>query len=116
MSKGPRFAREKQTIRAMTRIYCRDHHSGTAAPCGECAALLDYAERRLSSCPFQEEKPACNHCQVHCYSTKMREQVKRVMRYAGPRMLLRHPLLSLHHLLDKRRPLPTLPDRKDRDN
>ncbi len=96
----------------MTRIYCRDHHGNSRALCGECAALLDYAERRLDGCPFQEEKPACNLCQVHCYSTKMRERVKDVMRYAGPRMLLRHPVLSLYHLLDKRRPPPSLPNRE----
>lgn len=112
MTKGPRIAREKQTILAMARIYCRDHHGMTGELCSECTALLDYAKRRLDTCPFQEEKPACNHCQVHCYSTKMRERVKDVMRYAGPRMLLRHPVLSLYHLLDKRRPLPSLPDNK----
>ena len=108
----PRIAREKQTILAMSRIYCRDHHGMSAELCGECVALLDYARRRLDSCPFQEQKPACNHCQVHCYSTKTRERVKVVMRYAGPRMLLRHPVLSLYHLLDKRRPPPSLPKSK----
>ena len=112
VTKSPRIAREKQTIRAMARIYCEDHHGMTEALCSECNVLLDYAERRLDTCPFQEEKPACNHCRVHCYSRTMRERVKDVMRYAGPRMLLRHPILSLHHLLDKRRPPPSLPDGK----
>jgi hypothetical protein len=31
----------------------------------------------------------------------MREKVKQVMRYAGPRMLWRHPLLTLGHLWDE---------------
>lgn len=109
---GPRIAREKQTILVMSRIYCRGHHGMAVGLCGECAALLDYARRRLDTCPFQEEKPACNHCQVHCYSARMRERVKVVMRYAGPRMLLRHPVLSLYHLLDKRRAPPALPGSK----
>ncbi len=30
------------------------------------------------------------------------------MRYAGPRMMMRHPILSLYHLLDKRREAPSL--------
>ena len=30
----------------------------------------------------------------------MREKVKAVMRYAGPRMLDKHPVLAVFHLLD----------------
>ncbi|NEX23125.1 nitrous oxide-stimulated promoter family protein [Thiorhodococcus mannitoliphagus] len=103
-----RIRREQRTIRAMTRIYCRDHHGAGPGLCADCAKLLDYAYQRLGVCPFQARKPACNHCEVHCYSRGMREQVKAVMRYAGPRMLLRHPILSLGHLLDKLRPVPSL--------
>lgn len=37
----------------------------------------------------------------------MREQIKAVMRYAGPRMLLHHPILALFHMLDGlRKPCP----------
>jgi hypothetical protein len=39
---------------------------------------------------------------VHCYQRDRREQVKHVMRFAGPRMLWRHPWLSVCHLLDGR--------------
>jgi hypothetical protein len=96
-----RIEREQQTIAAMLALYCRDHH-GSLPPalCPQCNALSAYARRRLETCPFQDAKPACNHCQVHCYSTSMRERVKAVMRYAGPRMLWRHPGLSLMHLID----------------
>jgi hypothetical protein len=115
MTSGPRINREKKTISAMMRIYCRDHHLGADGLCAECAALLDYAHRRLDTCPFHEEKPACNHCEVHCYSAVMRERVRGVMRYAGPRMLWPHPILSLYHLLDKRRPVPNLKPRASSD-
>jgi hypothetical protein len=30
----------------------------------------------------------------------MRERVREVMRYAGPRMLLHHPWLAICHLVD----------------
>jgi hypothetical protein len=115
-TQGPRIAREQRTIDAMIRIYCRGHHGQREVPCAECASLRDYARRRLSVCPFQEEKPACNNCEVHCYSSVMRERVKAVMRYAGPRMLWRHPLLSIYHLLDERRrvPAPPRPARKEK--
>jgi hypothetical protein len=33
----------------------------------------------------------------------MREQVKTVMRYSGPRMSYRHPYLAMRHLLDRRK-------------
>ncbi|NCA71631.1 MAG: nitrous oxide-stimulated promoter family protein [Sphingobacteriia bacterium] len=117
MAQGRRIRREQKTIGAMLAIYCRDHHADRAPAgaqpsqsglCPDCAALLDYARRRLDSCPFQEDKPACNHCQVHCYSAKMRERVREVMRYAGPRMLRPHPILSLWHLIDARRPSRSL--------
>ncbi|MBP6582293.1 MAG: nitrous oxide-stimulated promoter family protein [Chromatiaceae bacterium] len=105
---GPRLAREQATMAAMMALYCRDHHGTRNGSCDDCAQLLDYARRRLATCPFGEEKPACNNCQVHCYSASQRERVRVVMRYAGPRMLLRHPILSLYHLLDKRREAPPL--------
>ena len=92
----------------MVAIYCRNRHKSREIPCAECAALLDYARRRLDNCPFQEIKPACNDCLVHCYSARMRERVKSVMRYAGPRMMLRHPWLALMHLIDGHRPVPKL--------
>ncbi|MCU0373022.1 MAG: nitrous oxide-stimulated promoter family protein [Ignavibacteria bacterium] len=32
----------------------------------------------------------------------MREKVKNVMRYSGPRMLLKHPYLAVRHLLNEK--------------
>jgi hypothetical protein len=31
------------------------------------------------------------------------------MRYAGPRMISRHPVLAVRHVIDGRRPAPELP-------
>ncbi len=93
-----RLAREWQTVTAMVRIHCHDHHGGSLCP--DCEALLAYVRQRLDRCHFGEEKPTCAKCPVHCYQRQRREQIKAVMRYAGPRMLWHHPWLSLHHLLD----------------
>jgi hypothetical protein len=111
-SPGRRIRQEQATIAAMMRIYCRDLHGGRDALCDDCARLLDYARRRLDNCPFQEDKPVCNRCAVHCYSESMRERVRAVMRYAGPRMTWRYPWLSLLHLLDKLRAVPQLRRRR----
>ena len=111
---GTRIAREQAAIRVMVQLFCNDHHTPGAGLCRDCEGLLRYALGRLQSCPFQEEKPACNRCEVHCYSARQRERVKAVMRYAGPRMLLSHPILSVRHLLDTRRPMPELAPRRKR--
>ena len=67
--------------------------------CPECAALLDYALRRLDSCRFGNGKPSCRKCPVHCYRADMRERIRTVMRWAGPRMIFRHPIAATRHLL-----------------
>lgn len=107
-ARHPRLARELKTIRAMTLTYCRDRHVADDQLCAECAALLDYATRRLDRCVFGDDKPTCANCRVHCYSASMRDRVREVMRYAGPRMPWRHPVLALAHLRDRRRPAPEL--------
>lgn len=99
---GPRISREKRTIAAMVRLYCQSHH-GAHGPCQACLELLSYAECRLDRCPFAEHKPTCLNCPIHCYKPQLREQVRQVMRYAGPRMLWHHPILAIRHLLDGRR-------------
>lgn len=97
-----RLAREYRTLQTMVGIYCRDHHDGDrSSPCGDCRALLDYAEQRLLKCPYGQAKPTCARCPVHCYKRMQREQARIVMRYSGPRMIWRHPWLSLLHVLDK---------------
>jgi len=105
-----RRVRELKTIALMVSMYCHHHH-GTTLLCTDCAALFDYAKRRLQRCVFGDAKPNCAQCVVHCYSAQMREKIRVVMRWAGPRMLLRHPILGILHLLADHRPVPMLPDK-----
>jgi hypothetical protein len=113
-----RMRREWRTLEAMIALTCRGRgHEGRAPGrrglCHACADLRVYAEQRLMRCPFGEGKPTCNNCQVHCYRPEMRQRVREVMVYAGPRMLVRHPVLALLHLLvDERRPAPERPARR----
>ena len=97
---GRRSKREWKTMHAMVCCYCRAHHEARAGLCADCQELLDYATRRLERCRFGADKPTCAKCPVHCYQPHWREQMKAVMRYAGPRMLWQHPILSLRHWLD----------------
>ena len=96
----PRMTREARTIEAMIGMYCRDHHGAPGEElCADCADLLSYAGLRLEKCPYQENKTTCAKCPVHCYKPARREQIRAVMRYAGPRMMLRHPRLAFYHLV-----------------
>ena len=99
-----RLKREHQTLVLMTSIFCGDHHEKpTDDLCKHCAALMQYSETRLAKCPYGQAKPTCAKCPIHCYKKLQRDQVRQVMRYAGPRMPLRHPLHALIHFFDKLR-------------
>ena len=98
--KHGRLLREEKTIRTMITISCHGSHGTEGALCPDCEELLSYALARLAKCPFQEAKTTCTRCPVHCYKPAMRDRVKAVMRYAGPRMTFRHPLLAFLHFLD----------------
>ncbi len=96
-----RLDRESRTMARMVSLYCRAHHAASGADlCGACQDFLDYAKRRLSKCPYGDGKPTCSNCPVHCYKPAQREVASQIMRFAGPRMLIRHPLLAIAHKLD----------------
>lgn len=99
-----RMARERKTFTAMLAMFCHDQHGTATGLCASCEQLQAYALERSAHCPFQADKPTCLQCPVHCYQPEMRARVRDVMRYAGPKMPLRHPLLALLHLWTSRRP------------
>jgi hypothetical protein len=101
-----RIASEKSTVDAMIHIFCKGHHSKKGGLCEDCSALREYAFARLDRCRFAEEKPTCANCDIHCYKPEMRERIRQVMRYAGPRMLGRHPMMAIRHVIDGRRSPP----------
>lgn len=88
---------EKRTIAQMVGLYCR-HKEGNRTLCPDCAELLDYARTRLSKCRFGDGKSSCRKCPVHCYSPDMKERIRVVMRYSGPRMMIYHPIAAVRHL------------------
>ena len=96
----PKAVRENKTIEYMIRIYCHGHHCRKDKLCSECDKLLHYARQRIKNCILKEKKTTCAQCPVHCYKPSMREKIKKVMRYAGPRMIYKHPVLAMFHLLD----------------
>lgn len=116
-----KLEREKRIVVEMIALYCRancDHANG-AEPCvrvrggavecvidtlcPSCAELARYACERSDRCPYQETKTFCVNCSTHCYRPEMRERIREVMRYAGPRMARHRPVAALRHLLAQKR-------------
>lgn len=101
-----RMQREKKTVRVTIKMYCNGCHDTGKELCGECKELLEYALSRLDKCPFQKGKTTCAKCPIHCYKPEMREKIRNVMRYSGPRMFSKHPILALFHFMDGTRKKP----------
>lgn len=110
--------REQKVVGQMIALYCRKNHNtdygmkhGTghgkshntegieSKLCDECRALYEYAAQRSRTCPFMEKKTFCSNCTVHCYKPEMRERIKKVMRFSGPRMLLYRPFMAVWHVV-----------------
>ena len=89
--------KEKRTVAYMIALYCRKKHGQHTELCPECQQLKEYAHLRLDKCQFGDNKPACKRCTVHCYKKDMRAQIRKVMRFSGPRMLIYYPLDFLKH-------------------
>ena len=96
--------KEQLVVSEMIALYCRKKH-GMASKgelCPECKKLCEYAQARSEHCPFMEEKTFCANCRVHCYKPDMRECIREVMRFSGPRMIWYHPGMALWHLISSK--------------
>lgn len=83
-------------VTQMIDLYYKKHGG---VQCQECQELKSYAQYRLEKCPFKEKNMFCSQCTIHCYQPDKKAQIKQVMRYSGPRMLLYHPILTIRHFL-----------------
>lgn len=103
----PFLQTEAETIKYMVHIYCGDKHHHSDGLCSQCQNFLDYAYRRIEHCPFDIHKPTCGNCPIHCYKADMGQLARKIMRHAGPKMIFKHPLLALRHLIHNRRKAPS---------
>lgn len=92
--------REKAMVSQMIALYCKKQHHTKQDLCPDCAALDAYARQRSDRCPFMETKTFCSNCKVHCYQPQMREKIRQVMRFSGPRMLFHHPAAAIRHVIE----------------
>lgn len=95
--------REKETVALMIKLYCGKKHGTKKKLCAECEALSQYAMQRSDKCPFMQTKTFCSNCRVHCYKPEMREKIREVMRFSGPRMIFYHPVMAVRHLIESKK-------------
>lgn len=96
-----RIKREKNTIRVMIQMYCNAHHNTSKGElCDQCNDILNYSYKRIEKCVFKNKKPACQTCPIHCFRIDYKQNIRKIMRYSGPRMLLRHPIKTILHYID----------------
>ncbi len=100
LSADEKREKERQVVSKMIELYCRKKHKTKGKMCPDCKALKDYAELRIGKCPFMETKTFCSNCRVHCYKPQMREKIREVMRFSGPRMIFYHPIMATKHIIE----------------
>ena len=86
---------DKYSLRG--RVFNRLREDILSGKYEEYEELKAYACRRLERCRWQEAKPACKRCPTHCYAPAMRQKIREVMRWTGPRMLLYAPVAAIRH-------------------
>lgn len=90
---------EKLLVSEMIALYCRKTTIRRKAACARSARPCMITPcSALNAAPFMETKTFCSACKVHCYKPEMREQIRTVMRWSGPRMLFVHPVLAIRHM------------------
>lgn len=94
---------EKAMVSEMIALYCKKQHGRNCGLCPECEALDAYARQRSDKCPFMENKTFCSNCRVHCYKPEMRERIRAVMRFSGPRMIFHHPVAAVRHVIETKK-------------
>ena len=77
---------------------------------------VEYVKFRRSKCPWGDNKPFCANCKIHCYKPEMREKIKEVMRFSGPRMIFYHPVIALNHLIETKRQKKKLKKEEQKGN
>lgn len=104
--RGNHKDRPKHEVRLLSHEIAHTPAKHLLHLCDECEEFLRYAEKRTAFCQ-QTPKPFCSTCSIKCYSHRMEEYSRKVMRYSGPRSLFsRHFLLALRHILGIKRQRP----------
>lgn len=96
--------KDRRTLEAIGSIYCRGHHPGVAKDtgglCPACRGTIEQTLDRAAACPYGHGHN-CEDCETHCQRGEAQQRIKAIMAYAAPRMVFRHPLMTLEYLKKK---------------
>ena len=97
--------KDRRVLEAMGSIYCQGNHSDAQKDEGGMCPEVPHDHRadafRAASCPYGHEGN-CQDCK-HTVSAAMLTRIRAIMRYAAPRMMVRHPIMVLEYLRKKLR-------------
>ncbi len=95
--------KELKTVYTMINMYCHKKHKTKKKDlCNDCNNLYSFVEMKRNKCPFGDDKGFCTNCKIHCYKSNilMREKIREVMRYSGPRLMFKHPIMYFNNLFE----------------
>lgn len=87
--------KKKKTLNFMFDIYKKSHPQRKE----DLDELKSYAFTRIDKCPNVEEGIYCNTCKIHCFKEDEKEEMRKIMKFSGPRMMIYHPILAMDHLI-----------------
>lgn len=93
-----KIQKDSIVVRKMILIYCK-HHLKMSELNAEYTELADYCVKRLYRCRWGINKPMCHYCSVSCYRNDMRNKIREVMSWVGPRMFFYAPVTALQFML-----------------
>jgi len=102
----PRIEREQRTVTALIRIHCHGRHHAGPELCAGCTDLQRYVAERMARCVLHDAKPTCATCKARCFAPPQQVRFRAILRYAGPQLFWRQPLLALWHHFDTRHTPP----------
>ena len=96
--------KDRAILEAIGTIYCRAHHAecaqDAAGLCPECREVVETTLAKAQTCPYGHSGN-CQDCDTQCQRGTSKQRVKAMMRYAAPRMVYRHPLMTLSYVSKK---------------
>lgn len=98
--KKSKLKNQQNQIEIMITMYCKKYHTSKDILCDKCKNLLNYANKKVSNCPYIENKPNCKNCPTKCYNKDMQKDIIKVMRYSGPRLIFSHPIMAIDHIIN----------------
>lgn len=95
--------REKKMISQMIALYCHRNHHTRGAPLSRVRGAERLRPRPLRALPVHGDEDLLRQLPRARYKPDMREKIRAVMRFSGPRMIFYHPVAAIRHVVETKR-------------